>query len=94
MTGARIGEIAQLRPDDIQFSGDVHFFNINENDGKTVKTASSIRSVPVHSQLIHLGILELAAQREGRVSLLPKIPKAIKGDAGHWASNWMRENFL
>ena len=58
-SGMRIGEICQLRTDDVPRDGKVWYFNVTENgDGQRVKTAASIRKVPVHSMLIKCGLLD------------------------------------
>jgi integrase len=46
-TGARPEEIAQLRPCDVR-DGVIH---INDEDGKLIKNAASIRNVPIHSAI-------------------------------------------
>jgi len=58
-TGMRLEEITQLNPNTdiyIDESG-LLIFDVNENDGKSVKNAPSIRKVPVHSKLIELGLM-------------------------------------
>ncbi|WP_272971498.1 site-specific integrase [Comamonas terrigena] len=60
-TGARIGELAQLRVSDITEEDGIPVIRItDEGEGQSVKTSASRRSVPVHSELIHLGLLEYA----------------------------------
>ena len=67
-TGARLGEICQLRTSDIReitqdrFSGWV--IDINR-DGyqKNVKNRNAIRLVPIHSKLIELGFLDYVKKR-------------------------------
>jgi integrase len=56
--GARIEEIAQLRVDDIQRINGVWALRIaNLDENQHIKTASSYRLVPVHSEVIKLGFL-------------------------------------
>jgi integrase len=58
-SGARLEEVTQLSPmTDIYVSDDVWIIDINEKDGRSVKNFSSIRRVPVHSELINNGFLE------------------------------------
>lgn len=52
-TGARVGEMAQLRVEDVSFDGDIIVLNINPEAGR-VKTKTS-RIVVVHPQIIGLG---------------------------------------
>lgn len=55
-TGARIGEITQLRTQDFRKEGDTHVMRITPAAG-TVK-AGGYRDVPLHPQLIDLGFLD------------------------------------
>ena len=58
-TGARLEEITQLSPmTDIYEADGIWVIDINDRDGKSVKTRSSIRRVPIHSELITIGLLE------------------------------------
>jgi integrase len=50
-TGARLGEIIQLTSDDVGVEDGVTFINITAEAGKSVKTKSSIRRVPIHAEL-------------------------------------------
>ncbi|MBB5092596.1 integrase [Pseudochrobactrum saccharolyticum] len=65
-TGMRLGEIVQLRLTDLKSEDGVPYFNVSLDGDKqkTVKTAQSIRRVPVHPILISLGLLTYAAARE------------------------------
>lgn len=64
-TGARRTEIAQLKVGDVrQGEGGIWYFDFtNEGQDQNLKTASSARSVPIHSKLIALGLLEFLASR-------------------------------
>lgn len=58
-TGARLGEIAQLRCKDIRQVGGHWAFHItDEGEGMTAKTEGSVRVLPVHPELLRLGLLE------------------------------------
>lgn len=58
-TGARLEEIAQLAPDtDVYEEKGIWFFDINEDLDKTLKNDQSTRKVPIHSELIKVGILD------------------------------------
>lgn len=94
MTGARVGEIAQLRPGDVHEHDGILVFDFNELQGKTLKTESSNRLVPVHSRLIAMGLGELASKRADLAMLLPDVPKPIAGDHGAGLSKWMSERYL
>ena len=58
-TGARLGEICQLHVTDIRKENKIWIFDINAEDGKNLKTEdSSKRLIPIHSQLISLGLIK------------------------------------
>jgi integrase len=59
-TGARVGEIMQLRKSDVLKEGAIHFVRITPAAG-TVK-ARAYRDVPLHSQLIEEGFLHFVEQ--------------------------------
>ena len=96
LSGARIGEIAQLRPQDIREEESVWVIDINDEEGRRLKTHAARRLVPVHPELVRLGLLELAARRRAtrQASLLPDMPKPVLGDPGKQPSKWMSEKFL
>ena len=56
-TGCRLEEVCQLHLDDIRQEGDVWVFDINDKDEKRLKNMSSERLVPVHPELIKIGLL-------------------------------------
>jgi integrase len=60
-SGARAGEITQLRGADIQKRGEIHVMLITPAAG-TVKTKKA-RAVPIHQHLIEQGFLEFAKSR-------------------------------
>jgi len=73
-TGLRSGEIAQLTKHDIIQLDDGHYYvSVNrspiEKGGKPkkVKTNSSIRTVPLHDDLLELGLLQWVSERENRL---------------------------
>ena len=58
-TGCRLGEAAQLRKDDVRQEQAIWVIDINEADqGKSLKTRSSRRVVPIHRRLIEIGFLD------------------------------------
>lgn len=66
LSGMRLGEVAQLRKCDVREERGVRVFDVNGEDGKELKTAASIRLVPVHPRLVQLGLPAfLAAQPDG-----------------------------
>ncbi|MEI6557591.1 MAG: site-specific integrase [Rhodospirillaceae bacterium] len=61
-TGARRGEICQLMPSDIVLMDGIWVFRISsEGDGQSLKNRHSFRFVPIHTDLIRLGLLEYVA---------------------------------
>lgn len=67
-SGARRTEIAQLRLCDVRQSVEgIWFFDFNDQgEGQSLKNSSSMRSVPVHPELIRLGLLAHHASRATR----------------------------
>lgn len=58
-TGARLEELAQLRTRDLVYERNNPFLRItNQHEDNVLKTESSERLVPVHKELIAVGILE------------------------------------
>ena len=85
-TGARIGELAQLRTSNI-FKVDEHFIiEVTDLDeGKKLKTAASNRRIPVHPELVRLGFLDYVAavHAAGHTSIWPRLKlNANKPGAG------------
>ncbi|MCT7655420.1 hypothetical protein MBH78_13535 [Oceanimonas sp. NS1] len=88
-TGARLGEIAQLRLEDVVQVGDVWLLNVTKDDddsaedARTVKTAAAIRSIPIHSALIKLGFLDYVetVRHTGAFKLFPSLKKALTAGA-------------
>lgn len=78
LTGARLNEIAQLRIADIRQDPEtgIWFMDIGTDGGRSIKTASSRRQVPLHGELIRLGLLRY---RDG---LLAK--KVVKDTDSLW----------
>ncbi|WP_273727833.1 site-specific integrase [Brucella gallinifaecis] len=90
-SGMRLGEIIQLRLTDIKSEDGVPYFDVSlEGDkNKTVKTATSIRRVPVHPILISLGFLHYAAERakNKRQRLFDDIKP---GKTGYYSANFSK----
>lgn len=89
-TGARVGELAQLRVIDVLTDSDVPMLSItNEGDEQRVKTKAGLRDVPIHSELIRLGFLDYvaSAQKQSSGSLWPDLPTR-EGKPGGYFSQW------
>ncbi len=67
-TGARRGELAQLRKQDIKFDTDSgrHYILITEDAG-SVKTENATRQVPLHAALIGRNFLDFVDHVDGRL---------------------------
>jgi integrase len=90
-TGARIGELCQLRVADLETGKHGVFIRITEEaEGSTVKTEAGHRRVPLHSALVRLGFLDYveAAKKAGAVSLWPSM-RFRKGKPGAYFSDWV-----
>jgi integrase len=89
-TGARVGELAQLRTIDIGCADGVPMLSItNEGDGQQVKTAAGVRKVPLHSEVIRLGFLDYVAEhrKNGEATLWPALTMR-QGKPGGYFSHW------
>jgi integrase len=95
-SGARLNELAPLCADDVKLdaTSGVHFITVIEDTdaGRSVKTDSSVRAVPVHSELVRIGFLEFVdqvRQSEGSSArLFPKLTPGPKGGFGEAFSKW------
>ncbi len=59
LSGMRLDEIAQLRICDLNQDEETGrwYFNVDRSGGRSTKTASSIRCVPAHQELVRIGLL-------------------------------------
>ena len=97
LSGARIGELAQLWAEGIKIENGVHFMQIKAApDGGSLKTPNSERQVPLHPALIKDGFLDFV-KTKGKGPLFyqrssgdPNKRHASKGISNHLAA-WMRE---
>jgi integrase len=95
-SGARLNELAPLSVDDVKLdtSSGVHFITVIEDQdaGRSVKTDSSVRAVPVHPELIRIGFLDFVNQvrrNDGQSArLFPKLTSGPKGGFGEAFSKW------
>jgi integrase len=74
-SGARMSEIAQLTTEDVMERQGVTLLSITNAAGKTIKSKSAKRIVPVHPELEALGFLRMVAERSeaGGGRLFPEI---------------------
>jgi integrase len=95
-SGARLNELAPICADDVRVDGasGVNFITIIEDEeaGRSVKTESSLRAVPIHPELVKIGFLEFVDQvRESggpSARLFPKLTPGPKGGFGEAFSKW------
>lgn len=87
-SGARIGELAQLEVADVQNRDAIWAYEIHGRSG-TVKTDESARWIPIHSDLVRLGLLEYHAdlKRAGAVKLFPSLHRGKEAPASN-ATKW------
>ncbi len=61
VTGARMSELLDIKAIDIRPVEGIHCFDIKSSEGRNIKTKSSHRKAPIHSQLIGLGFRDWLA---------------------------------
>lgn len=91
-SGMRREEICQLHTDDIRKHDGIWVFDINNKGDKEVKTESAIRLVPIHSELLRLGIVEYAEHKEGNIWGFKKYRSKYGSKFGNWFSKWKIAN--
>lgn len=77
LSGMRPSEVCQLQVTDIRQENGIHYFSITENEeGKYLKNANSIREVPIHEKLIEKGFLDFVStvKAKGCKQLFSYIP--------------------
>ena len=98
-SGCRPAEVGQLRVKDVLQDGDRWFFSVNREDGRRVKTRSSIRHVPIHRRLVELGLIaHVEAVKEDRGANAALFREAMTGADGRdpiapfiqWMSRFLR----
>lgn len=75
--GLRLTEALQLERADVVKKDNVWCVSVNSKDGKSIKTKSSERFVPIHPVLLEIGLLEYTSHHVGRlwpISLSNKRP--------------------
>lgn len=99
-TGARVNEVCQLNPQcDIRQEHGVWLFDINEKSEsdervrKSVKNETSRRKVPIHSELIRLGLLKYveSVKQAGAKLMFPQWNPSSAGKASGTAERWFRK---
>ena len=92
-TGARLGELCQLRTVDIQTVDGIHALVLTDaGEGQTIKSSAGHRAIPIHSELIRLGFLGYveAMRKANHDSLWPTLPLR-KGKPSDHFGRWFKE---
>ncbi|MEG8041724.1 tyrosine-type recombinase/integrase [Sphingomonas sp. LR59] len=90
-SGMRQEEICQLRLVDVRREEGVWVFDINNRDGQQLKNVNAVRRVPLHSELVRLGLLvHLNERQEAKDRMLfPDLnPGGADDRLGHNYSKW------
>jgi integrase len=74
-TGMRIEECCQLQVADLKRESVIWYFNVVEGADQSLKTENAVRRVPVHDELVALGLLDYAKRLPEDGPLLPSLPK-------------------
>lgn len=96
-TGARLNEIAQLTLEDIRQQDGIWCFSIDDQfEGKTLKTASAKRLIPIHSDLLQLGLIEYVEtlRASNKTRLLHELGYSKGTGYGRNLSRWFNGPFL
>lgn len=101
-SGARPNELAQLRAGDIRESENgnpyLNLFPDADGEAMNLKTRSSRRRIPIHSELIKFGLLEFVKDRlkqgGAKAKLFPTLNANRLGNYAHYASKRFNEVFL
>ena len=89
-TGARMGELCQLRTADVQAIEGIPVLVITDNgEGQQIKSRAGRRTLPLHSELLRLGFLEYvqAMRAAGEDALWPTLRHRLGKPSGYY-SEW------
>jgi integrase len=87
-SGMRLGEILQLMKSDVKEENAVWYFDVSKGEGKSLKTASSKRRVPIHRTLLDLGLVDHVKSGQASGRIFPEIKKGADGYHSHHFSKW------
>lgn len=93
-TGARLGELCQLRTVDVQMVGGLPALVLTDDgEEQSIKSEAGHRTVPIHSELLRLGFLEYVEtiRATGKDSLWPAM-KLRKGKPSDYFGRWFKEH--
>jgi len=87
-TGARIEELCGIESQDVKTDSSGNWYlDIVDSKVRQLKNQTSIRKVPLHSQIINLGFLEFAESRKGGM-LFPELKRYSSASLSHEPSKW------
>ena len=89
-SGMRIEEIAQLRCRDIRQIDGVWVIDVNISDGNRLKNQNSQRLIPIHSELLAIGLLDHneKTNASGHERLWPEFRRGKHGSYSGAYSHW------
>lgn len=96
-SGARLGEIAQLRTDDVRKERGVWFMHLRHDEATEQSTKSGFsRAAPIHSKLIELGFLKFHERQVKRAAgadqaMFPELDKNARGQISGKVGRWWRD---
>jgi integrase len=88
-TGARVSEVGQLSLADFADVDEVPCLTItDEGEGQSIKNEASRRTIPLHADLLALGLMERVEtlRKAGEKRLFPKVKVGAVNGAGNWLS--------
>lgn len=89
-SGMRIAEICQLKVSDIETYDGVPFFDLRRypSTGRTLKNSQSARRVPIHDELVKIGLIKHVASRPADSWLFDGINRAGTAAGSDAVSKW------
>ena len=96
-SGARLNEVCQLNVSDIQKIDGIWAINLNaDSEDKSIKTEAGNRIIPLHPELIDLGLLDYVKQiqNQNQEKLFPNLKKMRSTGYGTMISRWFRKYLI
>lgn len=90
-SGLRQEEICQLHVEDIREEDGIRYFDINSRPPRQLKNRSAVRRVPIHDELVRLGLLDHieCMKRAHEERIFPNLkPGGADGRLGHGYTKW------
>ncbi|MFN3880105.1 MAG: site-specific integrase [Nitrincola lacisaponensis] len=88
-TGMRLNEICQLKVEDIQCENGIWFINTDDlSEGQSTKNEFSKRQIPLHKELIRIGLLDFYHERKQLAGQTGMLFKDLKWDK---KNQWIKE---